>query len=58
MVYNPQYTLQKIKMEIYDEINRYQAILARPNDGALSNFEQGKLQTLKDIFGKIEKGDW
>lgn len=48
---NHEYRLNKIKMYLFDEINRLEAVT--PNDGGLTKFEEGELAVMKDIFKKI-----
>tara|TARA_R110001592_G_C12912033_1_gene727701 strand:+ start:623 stop:796 length:174 start_codon:yes stop_codon:yes gene_type:complete len=48
---NHEYRLKKIKMYLFDEINRLEAVT--PNDGGLTKFEEGELAVMKDIFKKI-----
>lgn len=47
--------LKKIKMYLFDEINRLKAVT--PNDGGLTKFEEGELAVMKDIFKKITEKD-
>jgi len=53
---NHEYRYNKIKMELFDEINRLKAVT--PNDGGLTKFEEGELAVMKYFFKKMIRKDY
>jgi hypothetical protein len=53
---NHEYRYNKIKMELFDEINRLEAVT--PNDGGLTKFEEGELSVQKYLFKKMIRKDY